>query len=106
MQHSWYLHKHAIVLMPSSIFIIKPTTASHPTLNVAIFIECTKIHHMVSSAAEAEVGALFHNTKASLPLRQLVSAIGSPRPPTSITTDDTTEKSFTCDNINLKRSKS
>ena len=39
----------------------KPTSKPHHNLNGAILIECTTLRHIVSSAAEAEVGALFHN---------------------------------------------
>ena len=78
----------------------KPTSKPHPTLNGAILIECTTLRHVVSSAAEAEVGALFHNARVALPIKQLLEAIGHPQPPTSITTDNSTAHKFVYDNIN------
>ena len=77
----FYLHNH-------------PTTKPHPNVNGGILIECTTLRHVVSSAAEAEVGALFHNAWVALPIRQLLSAIGHPQPPTQITTDNSTAHYF------------
>ena len=69
-------------------------------------VECTTLRHVVSSAAEAEVGALFHNARIALPLKQLLETIGHPQNPTSITTDNSTAHHFVYDNIHQKRSKS
>ena len=84
----------------------KPTTKPHPSLNGAVLIECTTLRHVVSSAAEAEIGALYHNARVAIPLRQLLTSIGHPQPPTPITTDNSTAHNFVYDNINQKRSKS
>ena len=84
----------------------KPKTTNHPTINGAILIECTTLRHVVSSAAEAEVGALFHNARQALPIRHLLTSIGHPQPTTKIVTDNSTARSFIYDNINQKRSKS
>ena len=56
----------------------KPTSKPHPTVNGAVLVECTTLRHVVSSAAEAEVGALFHNARVALPIRQLLISIGHP----------------------------
>ena len=84
----------------------KPTSKPHPQINGAILIECTTLRHVVSSAAEAEIGALFHNARTALPIQQLLIAIGHPQPPTPITTDNSTAHHFVYDNIHQKRSKS
>ena len=64
------------------------------------------MRHVVSSAAEAEVGALYHNVRVALPIKQLLEAIGHPQKTTSITTDNSTAHHFVYDNIHQKRSKS
>ena len=84
----------------------KPTTKPHPTINEAVLIECTFLCHVVSSAAEAECGALFHNARQALPIRNLLIDIGHPQPPTTIITDNSTAQSFIYDNIHQKGSKS
>ena len=52
------------------------------------------------------MGALFHNARVALLLRQLLINISHPQPPTPITTDNSTAHHFIYDNINQKRSKS
>ena len=83
-----------------------PTSKPHPTLNGAILVECTTLRHVVSSAAEAEVGALYHNVRVALPIKNLLEAIGHSQNSTIITTDNSTAHSFVYDNIHQKRSKS
>ena len=61
---------------------------------------------MVTSAAEAEISALFHNAKTAIPLRRLLIALGHPQPPTPIKVDNTTANAFVQNNITQKRSKS
>ena len=78
----------------------------HPTLNGAILIECTTLRHVVSSAAEAGVGALFHNARVAFPIKQLLEDIGHLQPQTSITTDNFTARHFVYDNTYKKCSKS
>ena len=39
-----------------------PLVSKHPKLNGAILVECKTIRHVVSSAAEAETGGVFHNS--------------------------------------------
>ena len=38
-----------------------PTSTKPPKLNGAILVECKTLKHVVSSAAEAETGGIFHN---------------------------------------------
>ena len=61
---------------------------------------------MVSSAAEAEVGGVFHNAQVAIPIRTLLKALHHPQPPTPIKTDNSTAYSFIYNNIHQKRSKS
>ena len=61
---------------------------------------------MVTSAAEAEISALFHNAKTAIPLRRILIALGHPQPLTPIKVDNSTATSFVHNNITQKRSKS
>ena len=83
-----------------------PTSVPHPKLNGAILIECKTLRHVVASAAEAEVGGIFHNAQTAIPIRNMLIAMGHAQPPTPIKTDNSTANSFVHDNINLKKSKS
>jgi hypothetical protein len=46
--------------------------------------------NVMSSAAEAELGALYLNAKETVYLRQILHEIGHYQPPTPIQTDNTT----------------
>ena len=75
-------------------------------LNGAILVECKTLRHVVASAAEAEVGGVFHNAQTAIPIRNMLTRLGHIQPPTPIKTDNSTANSFVHDNINLKKSKS
>ena len=40
-----------------------PTAEPNPMVNGAIHVKCKALRHLVSSTADAETAALFHNTK-------------------------------------------
>jgi hypothetical protein len=48
------------------------------------------MREVVSSAAEAELAALFHNGKEACPIRISLEELGHPQPPTPIQTDNST----------------
>ena len=52
----------------------------------------------MSSAAEAELGALFINAKEAVYIRQILTEMGHPQPPTPIQTDNSTAEGI----VNLK----
>jgi hypothetical protein len=60
---------------------------------------------IVSSAAEAELGALFHNGKEACSIRTMLEEMGHPQPPTPIETDNNTAAGTANDSIKQKRSK-
>ena len=60
------------------------------------------IKHVVTSVAEAEISALFHNAKTAIPIRRLLIALGHPQPPTPIKVDNSTANSFVNDNISSR----
>ena len=69
-------------------------------------VECKTLRHVVSSAAEAETGGIFHNAQVAIPIRTLLRKLNHPQPPTLIKTDNATACGFIHDNIHQKRSKS
>ena len=80
-------------------------TAKGPTMNGAILVACTTMREVMSSATEAELGALFHNGKAAALIRTTLEELGHPKPPTPLQTDNTTAIGIASNNIKQKRSK-
>ena len=64
------------------------------------------IKNVMPSAAAAEIGALFINTRQAIPTRQLLEEMGHPQPPTPIQTDNTTAHGFVTKNLEPKATKS
>ena len=60
----------------------------------------------MTSAAEAEIGALFVNSKLAIQFRTTLMEMGHPQPPTPIKTDNATALGYIHNNIKQKRSKS
>jgi len=83
-----------------------PSVTKHPKLNGAILVECKTLRHVVSSAAEAETGGVFHNAQVAIPIHTILKALHHPQPPTPLKTDNSTANGFIHDNIHQKRSKS
>jgi hypothetical protein len=55
--------------------------------NGAILIVSKVLKHMMSSAAEAEIGAVFINAKEGTVLRTTLEALGHKQPPTPMETE-------------------
>ena len=83
-----------------------PSNIPNPPRNGPILIICKTLRHVVASAAEAETGGLFHNTREAIPIRRTLIALGHAQPATPIKTDNSTALSFVKANIKQKRSKS
>ena len=83
-----------------------PSKKKNATLNGAIHVECKILRHVVSSAAEAEIGGVYHNAQTAIPIRTILQALNHPQPPTPIKTDNSTANGFIHNNIHQKRSKS
>ena len=73
--------------------------------NGAVHILCQIMREVVSSAAEAELGALFHNGKDACPIRIALEEMGHPQGPTPIITDNSTASGIANDTVKQKRSK-
>jgi hypothetical protein len=63
------------------------------------------LKHVMSSAAEAEIGAVFINAKEGAVLRTTLEELGNPHPPTPIETDNTTATGYSNGTIKQKRTK-
>jgi hypothetical protein len=71
--------------------------------NGAILIISTVLKHVMSSAAEAEIGAVFLNSKEGTVLLTTLEELGHPRPPTPLQTDNTTATGYINGTIKQKR---
>jgi hypothetical protein len=80
-------------------------TAPPPKLNGAIHIVCIILQNVMSSATEAEVGALFHNAQDGCMIRNTLEFLGHPQPPTPIKTDNSCAEGIANDTVKQKRSK-
>ena len=61
-----------------------------PSNNGAVLTVSQIIKPVMSSAAEAELGALFINCRESIPARHALEIMGHKQPPTPVHTDNTT----------------
>ena len=78
----------------------------NPQNNGAVLNIANIIKHVMSSAAEAEIGALFITSRQAIPARRLLEEMGHKQPPTPIQTDNTTALGFVTKNLNPKATKS
>jgi hypothetical protein len=76
-----------------------------PPNNGAIQIICQIVRKVLSSAAESELAALFHNGKEACPVQSCLAELGHPQPPAPIQTDNSTAAGIANDNVKQKRSK-
>ena len=77
-----------------------------PSDNGAVLDIAQIIKNVMSSAAEAEIGALFINSRQAIPARVTVEELGHIQPPTPIQTDNTTALGFVSKNLQPKATKS
>ena len=64
------------------------------------------IRNVMTSAADAKIGALYINSRQAIPARQLLEEMGHKQPPTPIQTDNTTALGFVTKNLQPKATKS
>jgi hypothetical protein len=86
-------------------FFLSNNSSSAPN-NGAILTMSTIIKAVMSSAAEAELGALFLNAKETVFIRQILTKMVHPQPRTPIQTDNTTAEAVVNNRIQPKRLKS
>ncbi|GAX19836.1 hypothetical protein FisN_11Lu298 [Fistulifera solaris] len=81
------------------------TTDTPPPFNGPIAVHSTILKEVVSSAAEAELAALFYNGKEACPIRTALEEMNHPQPATPIVTDNSTASGIANDTVKQKRSK-
>jgi hypothetical protein len=79
-------------------------TNKKPT-NGAILIISKVLKHVMSSAAQAEIGAVFTNAKEGAVLRTTLEELGHKQPPTPMETDNITATGYINGTIEQKRTK-
>jgi hypothetical protein len=80
--------------------------APPPPLNGPIHILCEILKNVMSSAAEAELGALFRNGQEGYAIRNTLEEMGHKQlGPTPIQTDNSTAEGIANDTVKAKRSK-
>jgi hypothetical protein len=75
------------------------------TTNGSILATTSIMKSVLSSASEAEIGALFENTKRATILRTTLEEMGYLQPPTPVQTDNSTACGIANDNIKQQRSR-
>jgi hypothetical protein len=78
----------------------------NPPNNGAVLTIAQIIDAVMSSAAEAELGALFINAKAAVHMRRILQEMGHPQPRTPIQTDNSTAEGVINSRVRPKRTKS
>jgi hypothetical protein len=76
-----------------------------PPHNGAIHTHCSIMKSVLSSATEAELGALFYNAKDGAMLRTTLESMGHPQQATPIQTDNACASGIANDTVKQRRSK-
>jgi len=77
----------------------------NPLNNGAIYNEASIIKSVMSSAAEAEIGALYINARKGVEERNILEEMGHKQPPTPVQTDNSTADSIVNLRVQPKRTK-
>jgi hypothetical protein len=93
-----YLSKSKAHSWAGGHFFMSSNTAKPPN-NCAILTIAQIIKAVMSSAAEAEVGALYINCREAILARHTLKFMGHPQPPTPMQTDNTTALSLLNNNV-------
>ena len=75
-----------------------------PPENGPVHIECSIMRNFMASATEAELGGLFEKCQKATSMRMDLVEMGHQRPPTPVTTDNTTANSIINGTAKRKRS--
>jgi hypothetical protein len=76
-----------------------------PPNNGAVLNISKILKAVMSSAAKAELGALYINAREAIPMRHLLEKMGHKQPPTPIQTDNSTAHGVVTHNIQARRTK-
>jgi hypothetical protein len=80
--------------------------SAEPPNNGAVLSIAQILKNVMSSAADAEIGALFVNSRLAIPARTMLIEMGHPQPPTPMQTDNTTALGFVTKHLQPKQTKS
>ena len=80
-------------------------TNKNPPMNAPVHTECKIMKHVLSSATEAEIGAIFLNCQQAEILRTTLQELGHPQCTTTIVTDNATANNIINGNAKQKRTK-
>jgi hypothetical protein len=86
-------------------YMVISTNTDKKLTNGEISIISKALKHVMSSAAEAEIGAVFINAKEGAVLRTTLEELGHPQPPTPMYTDNTTATGYSNGTMKQKRTK-
>jgi hypothetical protein len=75
-------------------------------LNGAFYTTSSIMRFVVASAAEAELGSLFHNCQAGMIFRQTLKDLGHPQPKTPVHCDNATAVGIASNTVKRQRSRS
>ncbi len=78
---------------------------NNPANNGAIYNEASIIKSVMSSAAEAEIGALYINARKGVEIRNILKEMGHMQPPTPVQTDNLTAEGIVNLRVQPKRTK-
>jgi hypothetical protein len=102
-----YLSEKEAKIRDGGFFYMGNTTKNDKKLtNGAILIVSKVLKHVMSSAAEAAIGAVFINAKEGVFLRTTLEELGHKQPPTPMETDNTTAIGYINGTIKQKMNKS
>jgi hypothetical protein len=99
-----YLPKREAKSRAGGFFYLGSNITSKKNLtNGAIPIISMILKHVMSSAAEAEIGSVFLNAKEATILRTTLIEMGHPQPPTPLQTYNTTDMGYSNDKLKQRR---
>jgi hypothetical protein len=101
-----YLSENEAKSRPGGFFYMRNNNKNDKNLtNGEILIISKVLKHVMSSAAEAEIGAVFINAKEGAVLRSTLEELGHKKPPIPMETDNTTATGYINGTIKQKRTK-
>ena len=83
-----------------------PNNASKPENNGAALTIVQIIKNVMTSSADAEIGALYINSQQEIPAQTTAEGMGHKKPPIPTQTDNTTAFGFVTKNLQTKATKS
>ena len=99
------VHSDASYLSERKAIIFMSENDTFPTNNGAVHTVAQIIKAVMSSAAEAELGALYINSREAVPIRHLLEEMGHKQPPTPVQIDNSTALGVVKQTIQPKRTK-